>query len=306
MYAIALTVAACLRAGTDVDVAWTVATDGLPAPDPADAVALTPGGGRVGSLLGGALDHQLADIARTSSSGRLADLSIGDLEAAAAGLSSGGRARCLVMPAESLPARLWELLLQREPVALVTTLEDRRATATALHTIDDPGPRDVADLLGHGTSGTRILEGDTVVTVLVPVPTLVMVGGGPYVEAIARHAELLGWQVRSTQDAATATGLAATLAPLDKLVVAGHDLELTGAALAAALAGEVGYIGALGPPQVQRARADWLAYRGLTDVARVHGPAGLDIGAGTPAETAVAVLAQAIAVRHRVVDAGDR
>jgi len=40
-----------------------------------------------------------------------------------------------------------------------------------------------------------------------------------------------------------------------------------------------------------------LAYRGITDLDRVHGPAGLDIGAGTPAEIALSVLAEAVAVR---------
>ena len=64
-----------------------------------------------------------------------------------------------------------------------------------------------------------------------------------------------------------------------------------------ALASEVGYIGALGSRRMQQARADWLAYRGITDLDRIHGPAGLDIGAETPAEIAVAILAEAL-VRH--------
>ena len=71
---------------------------------------------------------------------------------------------------------------------------------------------------------------------------------------------------------------------------------MAGPALRAALAGEVGYIGALGSRRTQQSRADWLAYRGITDLDRVHGPAGLDIGANTPAEIAVSIIAEALAV----------
>ncbi|MHB1129265.1 MAG: hypothetical protein ACYC06_04380, partial [Ilumatobacteraceae bacterium] len=71
MYAIALSVAACLRARTRVDVAWVVDTRQIDAHDRTDAVAITPGGGRIGSLLSGALDGQLIDLAsRQSAHGR--------------------------------------------------------------------------------------------------------------------------------------------------------------------------------------------------------------------------------------------
>ena len=81
------------------------------------------------------------------------------------------------------------------------------------------------------------------------------------------------------------------------MVIASHDDDVAGPALAAALDSEVGYIGALGARRIQQARADWLAYRDITDLARIHGPAGLDIGADTPAEIALSVLAEAVAVR---------
>jgi len=67
----------------------------------------------------------------------------------------------------------------------------------------------------------------------------------------------------------------------------------------AALDSDVGYIGALGARRMQENRADWLAYRGVTDLSRIHGPAGLDIGAETPAEIAVSILAEAIAENAR-------
>jgi len=100
-----------------------------------------------------------------------------------------------------------------------------------------------------------------------------------------------------TTDVREATGIIAGLAVLDKVVVTSHDDELAGPALTAALAGNVGYIGALGSRRTQQSRADWLALRGVTDLERIHGPAGLDIGANTPAEIAVSVVAEALAAR---------
>ena len=92
-----------------------------------------------------------------------------------------------------------------------------------------------------------------------------------------------------------ARGVIAGLSTIDKVVVTGHDLELTGAGLIAALDSDVGYIGALGSRRLNDNRRDWLAYRGVTDLTRVHAPAGLDIGADTPATIAVSILAEAIA-----------
>jgi xanthine dehydrogenase accessory factor len=240
-------------------------------------------------VLAGSANDQLADLAEHAGPGRLARLQVGALEAELAGLSCGGWAQCLVVPAADLPAGLWERLERRDPVGLVTRLHGD--TVTEIELVD---PATVEDA-GRGVSGS-LVEPDRVTSVFWPVPKLVIVGGGAVADALGSVAELLGWRTQVVSAVSAATGVIAGLAALDRLVVISHDDDLAGPALAAALAGPVGYIGALGSRRTQQARADWLAYRGITDLDRVHGPAGLDIGARTPAEIAVAIAAEALAV----------
>ena len=296
MYEIALMVAACLRADTRVDVAWAVQTEGIRPADLAGALALTPGGGRTGSVLGGALNDQLADAAAGGRGGRLVRLQVGPLEAELAGLASGGEAHCLLVAGADLPPDLWDRLRERAPVCLVTRLDGDRVVETALFGAEDIGSAgdDAARLFAAGVTGSAVTA-EAVTTVLWPVPKLVIVGAGPVADALAAIAGLLGWQAQVLNQVSAATGVIAGLAGLDKVVVAAHDIELAGPALAAALRGQVGYIGAVGSRRMQAARADWLASRGIIDTDRVHGPAGLDIGANTPAEIAVSVVAEAVA-----------
>ena len=299
MYSIALSVAACLRARTRVDVAWVVDAQGLGAVERSDALAITPGGGRIGSLFSGAIDGQLSDLAgRQSATGRVVGIDVSSIDANAAGLPTGGHVRCVLTPASELPEDLWQHMMDREPICLVSHRNADVITATTLFTSDtitDAGA-EIADLFSRGTSSV-VAKGDTVVTVLWPITRLVIAGAGPMADALRDAAALLGWQTIVATDASTASGLIAGLSAMDNLVVMSHELETAGSALVAALASEVGYIGALGSRKMQQTRADWLAYRGITDLDRIHGPAGLDIGAKTPAEVAVAILAEALAER---------
>ena len=299
VYRIALSVAACLRASTRVDVAWIVETDGLEGRDPSDALAITPGGGRIGVLASGALDSQLSDVAgRGGARGRLVDLQVSDADALLAGLAHPCKARCLVVPAASLPSELWERLIARDAVCLVIRIVGDEVLDTSMFdagTISMAG-EPAAELFAGRTSAVAFAD-EAVVTVLWAVPQLLVVGGGAIGDALGKAAGLLGWQTQIVNDAATATGVIAGLAASDNLVVAAHDIDVAGPALAAALDSDVGYIGALGARRMQEARADWLAYRDITDLSRIHGPAGLDIGADTPAEIALSILAEAVAVR---------
>jgi len=297
VYDIAVAVAACLRAGTRVDVAWVLDSDLEPPPGPADAVALTPGGGRIGTLLHGALDDRLAD----AGTGRLLTLDLSPLEAKAMG-RRGGRVRCLVVPADSLPADLWRRLAVREPVRLLTRLEKDRIVDTVTYDAgpEDPVAKATLELVARGSSGSVLTE-HGVITVLCPLPRLAVLGSGPIIDALAGLADVLGWSVHRG-DVTTIAGLAPGLTPRDALVVMSHDVDAAGTVLAEALDGRAGYIGALGSARMQQARARWLADRGITDLSRIHGPAGLDLGAAGPGEMAVAILAEAIAVRtgHRL------
>jgi xanthine dehydrogenase accessory factor len=92
------------------------------------------------------------------------------------------------------------------------------------------------------------------------------------------------------------------LGPRDAILVFTHDPKFDEPALLAALAGNAGYIGALGSRRTQAARLERLAAAGADEqqLERIQAPCGLDIGARTPAETAVSILAEVIARRtHR-------
>ncbi len=84
------------------------------------------------------------------------------------------------------------------------------------------------------------------------------------------------------------------------VVVLTHDAKFDEPALLTALATDAGYIGAIGSRGTNAARVATLRAAGATeaDLARIHAPIGLDLGGRSPAEIALAVLAEIVAVRH--------
>lgn len=283
MYGIALSVSACLRGGTRVDVAWCLdPPDGF---DPTDAVAITPGGGRLGGLLNGAVDSRLVELSLIEANdGRIVDLELDEIEAAALGVDVGTVLQVFFGPAEVLPAESWPLLLDRRPVTIELALHDRRVVGAAL---------------GDEPRATRMrLDDDSLRCEWSPTTTLVVYGGGPMADALARAATFVGWQAEVTGNTEAAIALATSLSPIDGLVVLGHDTEAVGRVLQTALSSQVGYIGSIGPARLQEDRGDWLAYRGVTDTSRISGPAGIAIGAGSPEEVALSVITEMIAVKN--------
>jgi xanthine dehydrogenase accessory factor len=298
MYDIAEQVRSWLAEGCDVRVASVVATRGFSSGEPVASAAWTSGGRAVGHLVPG------LPVQHLTATG-LVELEVAEQEAQAAGLSCAGAATVLVQPADAFPEETWDRLARREPLCLVVSFLDETAT-TSMYTPATVGTAyefasEVPRLFGRGVSGALTLSADpvTVAIALWPSTRLVVVGDGLIADALGAQAELLGWRVQVTGDVVDAVAAAADLHRSDAFVVLSHDPEVDGPALAAALDGGAGYVGALGSRRTQERRHEWLAGRGVPgrQRARIHGPAGLDVDAHTPAEIAVAIAAEILAER---------
>jgi xanthine dehydrogenase accessory factor len=154
----------------------------------------------------------------------------------------------------------------------------------------------------QGRTSTRAVEaGDVVLVVDAKVPTtrLVVVGRGDLALAIEHQAALLGWEASAIDDGPGAAALIKGLGPADAVIVLSHDAAVDTPALAAGVASEVGYLGALGSRHTQAGRRERLLAEGRSaeELDRIHGPAGLDIGARTPGEIALAIGAEILALR---------
>ena len=97
------------------------------------------------------------------------------------------------------------------------------------------------------------------------------------------------------------------LGPRSGLIALTHDPKLDDPALAAALRSNCFYIGALGSKKTHAGRLARLKAQGFSDeeLTRIHGPIGLNIGARTPAEIAISILAE-MTLRLRTDDVWER
>lgn len=297
MYEIALSVSACLRSNTQADIAWVISPTKLS--EPQAALALTPGGGKIGSLFAGAFDSNLTELSsRRLSSGRKFEIVISPAESLISQLPIAEKLELIFTPAKELPNDLWQLLIDREPLALICGFSDEQLVETELISNQNLSQSnlEIQELFKKGKS-TVSIQGNTVITFLSPTTKLVIAGSGPIADALAKTARDLGWQVVIETRNDLVAGYMATLSKKDCAVIMGHDVESSSKNLMAALKSKVGYIGALGSTKMQENRADWLAFRDVTDLSRVFGPAGLQIGAETPEEIAISILAQAIQIK---------
>ena len=283
-------------AGRPVTIARVVGMRGISGQLGTPLAGFAPGEPAAGIVVSGALD---AELAVPVEHGHLVELAISDAAAAGAGMSCGGVAIVLVQPVGELPELLWGLLERREPVCVVTAIVGELTGETRVvtrETVAHDASPDVARIFARGTS-EGVLVDDLAVTTVWPVPALVVVGDGLIADALVASASLLGWTTTVLHEADDAVAAIGELASSDGVVVLSHSREVDGPALAAALASRAGYIGALGARHTQAARGQWLADHAVTDLSRIHGPAGLDVGARTPAEIALAIVAEMLAER---------
>lgn len=124
-------------------------------------------------------------------------------------------------------------------------------------------------------------------------PRLLIVGDGPVTEALTSIVSILGWSM-------TVATTAPTIGPdIDAVVVTSHSEDADGPAIRSALAAGTAYVGAMGSRRTQARRREWLLATGVTEeaLAALHAPIGLDIGADQPAEIALSILAEIVALR---------
>jgi xanthine dehydrogenase accessory factor len=153
-----------------------------------------------------------------------------------------------------------------------------------------------------------------------PAPHMVIFGAVDFTAALARAGKLLGYRV-TVCDARPVFAtprrfpmadevvndwpdrylakVAESLGPRDAVCVLTHDAKFDVPAIVGALATRVGYLGAMGSRRTHAKRVERLREAGVDDagLARVMAPIGLDIGARTPEETAIAICAEIIASR---------
>jgi xanthine dehydrogenase accessory factor len=323
------TVQAWRHRGDDVAVATVVRTY-RSAPRPLGSIfAVSSRGDMAGSVSGGCVEGAIYGEAQELFGGadapRLLHYGISDDFALDVGLACGGELWVALDRYQERPP------LRRGAIATVVTgpQAGRRLVHDADRgTFEGDIEGDLLAAIEDGcretieTERSRSLELDDDVLAFVesvhPAPRLVIVGAVDTSEAICRLAGILGWRtvvidprakfatrerLPSAQEIVVAWPDEAyenvAVERADSVIVLTHDPKVDDPAISEALRLGASYVGALGSRRTQTKRRERLAEAGVpeADLERVHGPVGLDIGADTPQETAVSIVAEVIAAR---------
>lgn len=237
------------------------------------------------------------------------------------------------MPIYSL---LNKLLVENKPAAIATLISGERAgtkmlvfggamAAGGIHPdLDSVIAADAWELLAEGRSELRTytLEGESLEVFLETFPPawrMVIVGAVHVAIPLHRMAKMLGYHV-TVVDARGALATPERFPQADRLmvdwpddamnalgldtntsvVVLTHDPKFDIPSLVTALNSPARYVGAIGSRGTHKQRMDTLREEGATEeqIARIHAPIGLDIGAQTPAEIALAIMAEVVATQR--------
>ena len=300
------------RAGRGAAIATVIQTWGS-APRQAGAQLVVSGDGQMmGSVSGGCVEGAVVVAAQDAlADGAPRDLSFGvsDDEAFSVGLACGGTIRVLVEPVgpalpEDMLAALVEARAARRPIGYGVNLSDwiRRLLSPA-----DAPERFRADRSGLEETGEFV-------TLHNPPLRLIVVGAVHIAQALIPMARLAGFDPVLIDPRGAFGSLdrfpgetilddwpdeaMEALAPDARtaVVTLTHDPKLDDPAIMAALGSDCFYLGCLGSTRTHAKRLDRLRAAGITDdaIARIHAPVGLNIGAKSPAEIAVSVMAQII------------
>lgn len=228
-------------------------------------LAVSERGELAGSVSGGCVEGEVAVVAREVLDGgepRLLTYGISDEQAGSVGLPCGGEI---------------DVSIERVPFSELERLVDEAAPVKLLVF----GAVDIAEALCRGAKelGWETIVADPRATFATP-------------ERISSAGKLLvEWPEPVLE----------RVAPDDKtaVVVLTHEEKFDVPALLGALRSEAFYVGALGSRRTQERRRERLLSEGLSEqeLDRISGPTGLDLGAETPAETAVSILGEILAVR---------
>jgi xanthine dehydrogenase accessory factor len=306
------------RAGKGAALATVVETWGS-APRPVGSqLAISSEGEIMGSVSGGCVEGAVvveAMEALEDGRCRILEFGVSDDEAFAVGLACGGRIRVMVEPVgpengagQGIDPRLLDdLVAARAARRAVAAVTDTGNWSREIADYDTDPARFDADRSGFDAANPARfiaihnppLRLAVVGAVHIAQPLLVMAGAAGYDvtlidprEAFASEDRFPGGRlVHDWPDAALgAHGLDLRTA----VVTLTHDPKLDDPALCAALGSPVFYIGALGSSRTHAKRVARLREAGFSEaqIARIDAPIGLDIGSKSPAEIAIAILAQ--------------
>lgn len=297
-----------LDAGESVCLVTVVQTYGS-SPRPVGALLAVAGSGRfIGSLSGGCVEDDLIErlTIRPPTRPEVVTYGITREEARRLKLPCGGTLKLVLEPVQD------EDSLRQ----VLAAIEQGQVIRRRLHLTFGQ-----AEILPGDSGHELYFDGETLISVYGPRWRLLIIGAGQTSDYLARMAQALdyqvlicdprkdyaqGWEVAGTEwlegmpDDAVGT---ISPDPHTAIVALTHDPKLDDMALLEALTSEAFYVGALGSKANNAKRRERLARHfdlSPDQLARLYGPVGLPIGSRTPAEIAIAILAEITALRHGI------